>query len=1052
MHNLFLLIFLTMWFLNPLAVCAESSSSQCEVLEVGKLIEKTLRAGEVQRFSFRVQAGDYLRLTVEQRSIDVVLRLKDSSGRRVIEIDDPSEIQGTESLTYVFDITAEYILEIVAQDKEARAGTYTLRLLELRVASEKDREIVRSNRLDENALNLRRNGKYDEALELAKQGLALREQLYGTEHSEYAQSLNTLALIYRAKSENKKAEPLLLTVLAIREKVFGAESMEVASALNNLAGLYRVKGELHRAETLYTRSMTIREKLLNSDSLSISTSLNNIALLYRTKGDYAKAESYYIRALKIREQVLGSDHQAIGNSINNLAGLYRDKGEYQKAEELFLRSLSIREKGLHPLHPSIANSLNNLANLYRDTHKFDKAEPLYKRALAIREKALGEDHPHVSNSLNNLAVLYRERGEYQKAEELLLKSIAIREKALGGEHATLAYPLTSLGELYFDKGESEVALQYFSRALTIRERILGTEHPEVAGLLYLLADVYRSIGEIDKAVNSSVRGNEVREHDFQRNLVSGSEREKLAYLKKTAVELDKTISLHIQSAPTNRLAAEVAMTVILRRKGRALDAMANSVAALHSRSDKEDQQLLDELSDARNSLSRTLLEGEPEERGEDHAAAIKDLEERVEILERRIGLKYAEYNLMIMKPSITVNAVGQALPPNSTLIEYVTYRPFDPKTRKLGQARYAAYALTSQGEIKYKDIGEVTEIDRRVEAFRSVLRDSGSDIEREVKQRGRRLDALVMEPMRKVLGSKRLFISPDGALNLIPFDALVDERGRYLVESFEITYLTSGRDLLRLQKKIKSKAVPVLVADPDFAVGEGPRIGKWVVEPLKRLKGTAEEAVRIRKHFRSARLIVRRRATEEAVRRVAGPEFLHLATHGFFLGSEEALTNPLIRSGLFFAGANRASSEGDDGIMTALEVASLNLWGTRLVVLSACDTGVGDVRLGEGVYGLRRALVLAGSETQLMSLWPVDDVATRDMMTGYYRLLSKGVSRSKAFRAVQLSFLRGYRQVRAGSERNLTRRGRKTGAINHPYYWAAFIQSGEWGRLSGRKY
>jgi CHAT domain-containing protein len=224
------------------------------------------------------------------------------------------------------------------------------------------------------------------------------------------------------------------------------------------------------------------------------------------------------------------------------------------------------------------------------------------------------------------------------------------------------------------------------------------------------------------------------------------------------------------------------------------------------------------------------------------------------------------------------------------------------------------------------------------------------------------------------------------------------------------------------------------------------------------LPGTADEAKALKAMLPGASVVTESRATESALKEITPPAILHIATHGFFLedvfisssqtssrgliirgdqpnepfAPEMVIGNPLLRSGLAMAGANLHRSDGDDGILTALEVAGLNLWGTKLVVLSACDTGVGSVRNGEGIYGLRRALVLAGSETQVMSLWPVNDEGTRDLMIGYYKGLQAGQGRGEALRQIQLSML-------------------KSNDRKHPYYWASFIQSGEWANLEGKR-
>ena len=212
------------------------------------------------------------------------------------------------------------------------------------------------------------------------------------------------------------------------------------------------------------------------------------------------------------------------------------------------------------------------------------------------------------------------------------------------------------------------------------------------------------------------------------------------------------------------------------------------------------------------------------------------------------------------------------------------------------------------------------------------------------------------------------------------------------------------------------------------------------------LSGTAQEALSIQSLLPDARLLSGSQATKAALKQVSAPRVLHIASHGFFLtepakdnrttnlaNKSAQADNPLLRSGLALADANlHRSSLGDDGILTALEASGLNLWGTKLVVLSACDTGVGEVRNGEGVYGLRRAFTLAGAESLVMSLWPISDYTTRTLMTSYYQNLKAGIGRGEALRQVQLDML-------------------KKNAKLHPFYWANFIQAGEWANLDGKR-
>ncbi|MGB6013211.1 MAG: CHAT domain-containing protein, partial [Nodosilinea sp.] len=292
-------------------------------------------------------------------------------------------------------------------------------------------------------------------------------------------------------------------------------------------------------------------------------------------------------------------------------------------------------------------------------------------------------------------------------------------------------------------------------------------------------------------------------------------------------------------------------------------------------------------------------------------------------------------------------------------------------------------------------------------------------------------------------------------LNLVPFAALVDEQNRYLVETYTLTHLTSGRDLLRMQSQAPNQQPPVILADPNFDTADATGVMQVAsasrgearsadMSNLRfgRLEGSAQEVAAIRPLLgEDAVVLTEARATENALKQVQGPNILHLATHGFFLENMQVplpnmgigelpqlsirIENPLLRSGLALAGFNQRESDGEDGVLTALEVAGLNLRGTRLVVLSACETGLGDIADGEGVYGLRRAFVMAGAESQLMSLWQVSDRGTADLMQQYYERLSQGEGRSEALRQVQLTAL-------------------ENSAYRHPYHWAAFFFSGQW--------
>src|SRR6266511_3470982 len=953
------------------------------VLEPGAPIKRELAGSRQQSYRIKLSAGQFLKVIVEQQGIDVVVLLsgpdgkQGSQGNQNWEFNTESRLRGQEEAPLVAEVTGEYRLTVRPAQKDARAGGYEIRIEELRAATESDRALQEARKLSEEARQLEHGRKYDEALRL------------------------------------------------------------------------------------YERALAIREKALGPDHPHVAGSLSNLANIYYFRGDFAKAEPLYERALAIREKTLGPDHPDVAASLNNLASIYNLKGDFEKAESFYQRALAIWEKALGPDHPQVTLSLDNLASLYRAKGDNTKAEPLAQRALAIKEKALGPEHPDVALSLNNLVMIYQQRGDYAKAEPLAQRALTISEKTLGPEHFGVAHCLNNLGDLYLGRGEYEKAEPMFQRALAIWEKTLRPEHPFIASSLANLAVLYAAKGAIAQAVRFQSRANAISDLDLDLNLIAGSERQKLALLNLSRFQTDSTLSLHAQVAPNDPQALDLAFTTWLRRKGRGLEAMADTIAILRRHAAPQDQQLFDQLADARSQLAALTLGESSTAKPETYRAQLASLREKADELEATLSSHSAEFRTQ--SQPVALAAVQSALPAGSVLVEFAAYRPHELPTEKRKPPRYLAYLLAPQGRPQWVDLGEVEVIDRAVEAWRRALRDPRRT---DVKQLARGMDDKVMRPVRALLQSgqgemrgkiRRLLIAPDGSLNLIPFAALVDEQGRYLVERYSISYLVSGRDLLRLQVRQPSKSEAVVVADPDYGetvvaaqlkrrdvglpsgmpqtAGSNVSLSQVYFPPLR---GTAGEARALKAMLPQATVLTGERATEARLKQLSSPKILHLATHGFFLRDQDPnspVEISLLRSGLALAGANLrrgGPDPADDGILTALEAAGLDLWGTKLVVLSACDTGVGEVKVGEGVYGLRRALALAGAETQVMSLWPVSDTGTRDLMIGYYKALQRGEGRGEGLRRVQLEMI-------------------KSKDRRHPFYWAGFIQSGEWANLEGTR-
>ena len=684
-------------------------------------------------------------------------------------------------------------------------------------AQDQAAQLAEAKRLDEQVIQLYQAGRYAEAVTLVQRILAIQEKALGPDHPDVATSLNKLALLYQAQGDYRSAAPLFQRSLAIREKALGPEHPDVATSLNNLGGLYKDQGDYGRAAPLYQRSLAIVEKALGPEHPHFATSLSNLAALYQAQGDYGRAAPLYQRSLALQEKVLGPEHPDVAVSLNNLALLYQAQGDYERAAPLLQRSLAIRERALGPEHSAVADSLNNLAGLYQAQRDYPRAAPLYQRSLAIYEKFLGPDHPDLADSLNNLASLYRAQGDYGRAAPLFQRSLAIYEKALGPDHRLVANALTNLAALYQVQGDYERAASLYQRSLAIYERALGPNHPDLTSVLNGLASLNWARVDYSRTVALLQRASAVEETNIAQILNTGSQRQKQLYLNTLSFTTNSTVSLHVRVASQNANAARLALTVILQRKGRALDATADQISALRRHAAPDDQKLLDQLVGAQGQLVTLQMSNTSKLSPELRRTEIVRLTAEQERLEDAISRRSAEFRA-VAQP-ITVDAVRQAVPLDAALVELFVYQPFNAKAKqtepRFGAPRYVAYVLRRADDAPhFADLGEAASIDADAAEFRAALQTAKTP-EAQVKELGRKMDERVMGPVRKLLGpTRRVFLSPDGALNLVPFDAFVDEDGHYLIENYSFNYLTSGRDLLRLQVEGESKDAPTIVANP----------------------------------------------------------------------------------------------------------------------------------------------------------------------------------------------------------------------------------------------
>ncbi|WP_204140067.1 CHAT domain-containing tetratricopeptide repeat protein [Halomicronema sp. CCY15110] len=779
--------------------------------------------------------------------------------------------------------------------------------------------------------------------------------------------------------------------------------------------------------------------------------LNAQAFELGRNGHFIEAESFYREALEIRELYLGEQHPDTALTLDSLALLNKTQNRYEEALSFYARALIIFREYQETIEVSLQESevwhdLRTPPPLLPSSKYFDVEPDILQGVLYGLENL-------IAYILSDMADIYLIQGDIERAE-------SYREECSEGsfyfEHEVCIYPLSIVGSLIESINLSIDSKDYDKAVYLLREAI-NTENREI--------------------VNES--------------FVFASDSERASYIQSLLTTTNLAISLDLGIGFQYPELSYLAAHTIAKRKGLLLEMEGYAMRGLRSfatfgeQSISDEEVLLSQLARKRSELASLYYASRESLNSEQYRNRVADLEADIDQIETQLRNSRDILNFVDFLP-VTPEAfpsdepydgwprifygtefdpnwtnsgiplISERIPSEGVLVEYIRYRPFrlDESGNPSSSPRYAAYLLFPNGRVESIDLGDAADIDTAVISLSNGL--ANVQAVDEIHRRAQELDALVMAPLREQLeGVEHLLISPDGALNQIPFEVLRSTSSQYLIETFEISYLTSGRDLLNLDSIPPSSNPPLILAAPNYGeiVAAAPDstgqrsvdLATLTVGPLQHAfhEGQALSAL-----LPDANFLTGRDATETALKQSPAPGLLHIATHGLFLEDaprrqavrdaegmafndtyEVPIENPLLRAMLALEGFNARKSGQEDGILTALEAASLNLYGTQLVVLSACETAQGEVVSGEGVYGLRRAFTLAGAESLVMSLWRVEDEGTQDLMVRYYENLLSGMGRSEALRLVQLEM------IQAGDQ------------YSHPYYWAAFVLTGDWRPL-----
>jgi len=921
-----------------------------------------------------------------------------------------------------------------------------------------------ANSLDDVAAMYSMKGKYDKAEELYRRGLAIREKVLGPDNAAVAESLGQLgAMLDRYEGKYSEAGLLLQRAITIDEKALGPEDPSLARDLLYLAPLYLDEGKFPDAEALYKRGLAILEKALGQEHPNVAGAIKSLAALYINEGKYEEAELLLKRVLAIDEKSRAPEDPVLANSNSGLGFLYESEGKYREAEPLFRRALATYEKAFGPDHPYVARGERDLAHLYELQGDYADAEPRYKRALTIYEKALGPEHPSVAATLNSVAALYIDEGKYIEASEPARRALAIYEKLRGREDLH-SRALNNVATVYTAEGKYSEAEPLLQRALALQENLLGSDHPLLVKGLSALASLYYAEGKYGEAESPFDRSLQNVTKQFERYFVYMSERERLAFLDTVSNLFPVYFSYCYAGRERAPELTDKMYNVLLWEKGLVASSIASLQARLTTSGDHETLALFQKLAANRARLA-AMLEMTPKNR-EEWRQTIEQLGTESNEMEKQLALRSADFVERNRLAQTKWQDVQKQLGAHDAAVEFVRFQFHDGK-RFTGKAYYVALVVTPQTTAApvLVLLGDAYNLEgKALHSYRQWVSRSGP-------LTAATLYRSFWEPLEITLqGSKRIYLSPDGILNDISFGIIPTPHG-LLMDKYDLRVMASTRDLVRARTP-PPVDFAVLIGNPKFDLTEAqqrsaearlrpsdyvhtsterPLIRSFdgAASRLSSLPGTDTELRQIRSLLKTHNWQVDVYAGENAlagtVKTLHGPRVLHLATHGFFLSDRTrerdsffndlppGADEPMLHAGLYFSGANRTlagaltAADVDDGILTAYEASGLNLQGTELVVLSACDSGLGRIKNGEGVFGLRRAFQEAGAESVLMSLWSVPDRETQELMVSFYKHWLAGEEKPAALRSAQIK-LRETVKTRYGQDR--------------PFYWGGFILVG----------
>jgi CHAT domain-containing protein/Tfp pilus assembly protein PilF len=902
--------------------------------------------------------------------------------------------------------------------------------------------------------------KYESAEKSYREAINCYEIKYGHTNKDVAWPLENLAVLKLGNGELIEADSLYKEAINITEHVFGKASYNYAEILYNSARVFRQTGAMEKCHSIKIEALQIQAKLAKKNTADYGDIMYKFGQVYFDMGEFGKSEECYLNALSLREKLYGKLNDDYGQVANSLGLLYFQLGNPTKAEQLLTQSFEIIKKLGDENSIEFATAVGNLARLYELTDNDSRSELYYLWSTEIGKKNIEIDSIHYAGAINNLAGFYVRHGSAKRALALYYESLGIYKLRLGTFNIEYARTINNIANVYAIIGEVDSSISLLKEALFLRKKIYGTNHFYYHEALCNLGVAYETKEDYASAEPLFVEALDIGVNQLNNDFSFLSESDQEKYLANYESTLLGFQSFSLKQYPFNNAIATKSYDLALTQKGIILSSSINLRERILTSSDS----LLLRKLNQYQSIKAAIVEL--------YSQPIADrkidpllLEREANELEKelmRLSVAFKEYSEL---DRINTKSVQQKLRKDEAAIEFVSF-PYFNGVKWTDSIFYVAYIISEKDSIpKLVFLFEEKELDSLFVLSQSQKTQNFLARFYANEDQNKTLYSLLWKNIDPYLkDTKTVYYSPSGKLNKISFAAISLNDTQILSDKYNLIALSSTRELAKLKENYKVTASTSIALfggikyDADtLSMKDAAALYHATTSELQAsrslpdnetrsgnakfsyLYGTLLEVDSINQLFKNSRIFTSTLANEEAVKSLQGnkaPEILHLATHGFFYKEDRTKkdkegknvfvvsADPMLRTGLVFAGGNRkwkgeVIPEGiEDGILTAKEVANMNFSNTKLVVLSACNTGLGDIKGSEGVYGLQRAFKVAGVEYLMMSLWSVPDIATVEFMESFYGNLKTGSDIQSAFHSTQTEMKQKYKD---------------------PYYWAAFV-------------